>query len=135
MCTNLISPCEEELHPRALDGVKLFNEGRFFEAHEALEDAWREEKASIRDLYRGILQIAVVYLHITRNNYAGAVKVYDRSQKWLRGWPGQCRGIDLEKLRADLENVMTEVTRLGSGNLHLFDRSLLRPIESDHDPA
>ena len=72
--------------------LRLFNAGEYFEAHEALEEAWNEEHSQVRDLYRGILQIAVVYLHITRLNYNGAVKVYARSQKWLRDWPGICRG-------------------------------------------
>ena len=76
--------CNAPLHPRAAQGLRLFNAGEYFEAHEALEDAWNEEKGPVRDLYRGILQIAVVYLHITRRNYNGAVKVYARSQRWVK---------------------------------------------------
>ena len=75
--------CSRQIHPRALDGILLFNRGEFFEAHEALEDAWRDERTEVRNLYKGILQIAVTNLHITRGNYQGAIKVYGRSQKWL----------------------------------------------------
>ncbi len=70
-------------------------QGHYFEAHEALEDAWNAESGKVRDLYRGILQIAVIYLHITRGNYNGAVKVYGRSQKWMQDWPEVCRGIQV----------------------------------------
>ena len=87
--------CNAPLHPQAAEGLRLFNKGEYFEAHEALEAAWNAEKGEVRDLYRGILQIAVVYLHITRGNYNGAVKVYARSQKWLRDWPAVCRGIQV----------------------------------------
>jgi rubrerythrin len=113
----------------------LFNAGKYFEAHEALEEAWNAERGKVRDLYRGILQIAVVYLHITRRNYSGAVKVYGRSQKWLKDWPEICRGIKLGKLRRDAETVIHEVERLGPEKIVEFDTALLQPIQWDEDPT
>lgn len=128
MTESIFDSCNAPLHPQAVEGLHLFNAGKYFEAHEALENAWNAEKGPVRDLYRGILQIAVVYLHITRNNYPGAVKVYGRSQKWLKNWPAICRGIEVEKLRRDAEGVITEVQRLGAERLSEFDRSLLKPV-------
>lgn len=116
------------MHPAAAEGIRYFNEGRYFEAHEALEEAWRAETGSVRDLYRGILQIAVVYLHITRNNYEGAIKVYGRSQRWIGPWPEVCLGIQVGQLRNDAEKVLEEVRRLGPGKLSAFDLSLMKPI-------
>jgi predicted metal-dependent hydrolase len=120
--------CNASLHPRAVQGLRLFNAGEYFEAHEALEDAWNAEPGKVRELYRGILQIAVVYLHVTRGNYNGAVKVYGRSQKWVNEWPEVCRGIQVGQLRRDAEAVINEVIRLGVGKLAEFDRSLLKPV-------
>jgi hypothetical protein len=126
--TNLMNDCAAPLHPQAAEGLRLFNAGEYFEAHEALEAAWNEEKGKVRDLYRGILQIAVVYLHITRGNYNGAVKVYDRSQKWINDWPALCRGIQVEELRRDAEIVIQEVFRLGEKRIGEFDFALLKPV-------
>jgi uncharacterized protein len=120
--------CNTSLHPRAADGLRLFNKGEYFEAHEALEDAWNDEQGNIHDLYRGILQIAVVYLHITRGNYDGAVKVYQRSQRWIQDWPDVCRGIQVEELRRNAEAVINEVKRLGRERIRDFDLSLLKPV-------
>ena len=120
--------CNGRIHPKAIEGMTLFNEGKFFEAHEELEIAWKEEPGSIRDLYRGILQIAVTYLHITRGNYNGAVKVYGRSLKWLKDWPDVCRGIRVQNLRETAELVIKEVQRLGKENISNFDRSLFKQI-------
>jgi predicted metal-dependent hydrolase len=125
--------CNAPLHPQAIEGIRLFNSGRYFEAHEALEDAWKEEKGGIRELYRGILQIAVVYLHITRNNYDGALKVYGRSIKWLKDWPETCRGVDVGTLRRDARVVFEEVQRLGMKNIGKFNLSLLKPVGWDGD--
>ena len=127
--------CNAPLHPQAAEGLRLFNAGEYFEAHEALEAAWNEEKGPVRDLYRGILQIAVVYLHITRRNYNGAVKVYDRSQKWLNHWPDVCRGIQVEELRKEAKAVIAEVQRLGPERLSEFDNSLLRPVRWEETQA
>lgn len=123
--------CSAPLHPQAAEGLRLFNAGEYFEAHEALEDAWNDEQGGIRNLYRGILQIAVVYLHITRGNYNGAVKVYARSQKWMKNWAEVCRGIHVEQLRRDVAVVMQEVLRLGMERIGEFDRSLLKPVRWD----
>lgn len=127
--SRIAEDCTGALHPKAIEGILFFNEGKFFEAHEELETAWREEAGRIRDLYRGILQIAVTYLHITRGNYAGAIKVYGRSQKWLQGWTAVCRGIRVGRFQADATRVMQEVERLGRENLRNFDPSLFKPIE------
>lgn len=128
MTVSLNDLCNAPLHPRAAEGLRLFNAGEYFEAHEALEDAWNAEPGRIRDLYRGILQIAVVYLHITRRNYEGAVKVYGRSQRWLKEWSDVCRGIQVGELRRNAEMVIAEVERLGKENIHEFDLSLLKPV-------
>lgn len=124
-----IENCSGALHPKAIEGLRLFNAGEFFEAHEELETAWREETGEIRNLYRGILQVAVTYLHITRGNYDGAVKVYGRSLKWTRDWGDVCRGINVKKFREDAETVMKEVERLGRERIAAFDLSLFQPIQ------
>jgi uncharacterized protein len=122
------SDCNAPLHPKAIEGLELFNRGRYFEAHEALEAAWRQETGPIRELYRGILQAGVVYLHITRQNFSGAIKVYQRSQKWLALWPENCRGISVGQLQLDLAGAILAMQRLGPDRLAEFDLSLLKPI-------
>ncbi|MCC7118710.1 MAG: DUF309 domain-containing protein [Anaerolineales bacterium] len=122
------STCAGALHPNALQGLWLFNQRRFFECHEELEIAWNAEQGEIRNLYRGILQVAVAYLHITRGNYAGAVKVYGRSQKWLADWPNVCRGIQVGQLQKDARLAMQEVERLGREKLRQFDVAFFKPI-------
>src|SRR5512140_1153034 len=98
--------CDSPLHPEALRGIALFNAGEYFEAHEALENAWRAESGPIRDLYQAILQVAVTYLHIQRGNYGGATKVAARCKQKLDQWPATCRGVDVDSLRRNLASVM-----------------------------
>lgn len=121
--------CEGNIHPLAIEGMKLFNEGKYFDAHEELEIAWNEEKGRVRELYQGILQVSVTYLHITRANYQGAVKVYIRAMRRLKGWPEVCRGIQVEQFKKDAEIVMQEVERLGADRLAEFDQTLFKKIQ------
>jgi len=121
--------CDGVLPPKAIEGLKLFNEKKFFESHEELESAWRDEKGSIRYLYQGVLQVAVAYFHITRGNYEGAVRMRERSMKLLKDYPDVCRGIQVGKLKNDLNTVIQEVKRLGMERINEFDQSLFKDVE------
>ena len=123
-----MTDCDEMLHPRARQGLILFNERKYFEAHEELEAAWKDERGKVRELYQGILQAGVTYLHITRGNYPGAIKVYGRSMKWLRQFPETCRGVEVEQLRNDLTLAIEEIKRLGETRINEFNRDLLKPV-------
>ena len=105
-------PITHPIHPKALEGIQLFNAGEYWHAHEALEIAWLAEPGEIRNLYRGILQAGVAYLHIQRGNYRGAIKVALRAEGWLRSFPDICLGIDVARLRTDLQAALVEVRRL-----------------------
>ncbi len=131
MTTSETNPCNAPLHPQAVEGLRLFNAGEYFEAHEALEDAWNAEQGEARNLYQGILQVAVTYLHITRGNYNGALKVYVRSQRHLKDVAEVCQGIQVEKLRRDAKAVIQEVQRLGMEHIHEFNTALLQPVSWD----
>ena len=113
--------CNSPLHPDALLGIERFNDKQFWDAHEALEDAWNAESAPVRDFYRGVLQLAVVCYHLRRKNLRGARKVYVRSQKWLKPFPDICQGVALGRLQADMVAVMAEAERLGAEHLAEFD--------------
>jgi len=122
------SDCLGTLHPMAIQGIMLFNRGEYWDAHEALEEAWREEAGEVRYLYQGILQVGVAYLHIQRGNFNGALKLHKRAHRWLDPFPPQCRGIDVARLKADLDAAITEVRRLGPIQLTNFNPALFKPV-------
>ncbi len=117
-----------ELHPQARIGIELFNKGEYFEAHEALELAWRDETGPTREFYRGILQIGVAYYHILKGNYRGAVKMFDRAKKWLAAYPSIYCGVNLNQLKKDALQAEEKLIELGAENIYRFDPNLLKPI-------
>jgi CheY-like chemotaxis protein len=129
----LQTACRQPLSALALKGLQEFNRGEYFEAHEFLEDAWNADETPAKELYRAILQVAVAYLQIERQNYRGAVKMFLRMRQWLRPIPGQCRGVDVDQLRQDAARVERRLMELGPQGIGDFDRSLFRPVIYDQD--
>ena len=123
-----IPDCEQDLHPLARLGIQLFNRQEFFKAHEALETAWKEEKGPIRDLYRGILQVAVGYYHIQRGNITGARKMFKLCRGWLDPFPGRCRGVNLAQLIEDYQAVESRLDRLESESAGALENIVFPPI-------
>jgi hypothetical protein len=52
-------------------GVALYNAGRYWEAHEALETVWRASRGPARPLWQGLIQAAAAMLHRERGNAHG----------------------------------------------------------------
>lgn len=83
-------------------GVELLNAERYYDAHEALEDAWRVAPLDCKRFYQGMVQIAVAMHHYSRGNLNGARSVLDRAVRNVGEWPQGFGGLDLDHLRAQL---------------------------------
>lgn len=123
--------CLGALSADALRGLQAFDEARYFEAHEHLEDAWNADDGAARELYRAVLQVAVAYLQIERHNYRGAIKMFLRARQWLDPLPDICRGIDIARLKADAKEVHQSIVDLGPEGIDRFDLGTLPPVHYD----
>jgi len=85
--------------------LALFNAARFFDAHEALEDAWREvsRQSPLRRHLQGLVQLAVAFHHQSTGNCVGALSVLKRGLRNLEGAEESLPELDLVKLRSCLE--------------------------------
>src|SRR5262249_5106847 len=81
------------------DGVALFNDGRFFEAHEAFEDLLDEVEEDGRwDLLIALIQVAVGY-HKLASGHAGSARMLGLGLAKLDAFEGQAWGVDVAALR------------------------------------
>lgn len=124
----LTAACGLPLSARAIEGLELFNQGEYYECHHALEDAWNADASAGRNLYKGILQVAVGYMQIERGNYNGGVKLLLRMRQWLDPLPAVCRGIEVGRLRDEATAVLEALQALGPERIAEFDRTLFKPI-------
>ncbi len=117
---------DEEPPPRFFQAVQEFNERRFFECHETLEDLWNEEERDLRRFYQGILQLGVGYYKIvTKPNYRGALALLQTGAEYLRPFVPQQFGLDVLALIAAAEVARTQLTHLGPARLNEFDPALI----------
>lgn len=116
-------PADEALPDLALRGIEEFNRGEFYECHEYLEDAWREETRSVRFLYQGILQVGVGFYHQSNGNWRGAVGLLRSGLTRLRDFEPETRSVDVERLVRESEACLKDLERLGADRVWEFDTS------------
>lgn len=122
--------------PDVIDfAMRLFDEQRFFEAHEHFEHVWRspELPEGERDFWKGVTQVAVGFCHVQRGNPAGAATVLRRAADNLAHEPNDCRGLDGRKLRDSACRVASDLehgTPTGKISFPQFPRRLPAPRRS-----
>jgi len=87
----LAGPLSEEEHAFLQEGCDLFNDGRFWHAHEAWEAMWnglKRRHAPEQEilLVQGLIQTAALLLHHQRRNVPGVTKQWEKLQPKLAGW-------------------------------------------------
>jgi predicted metal-dependent hydrolase len=90
-----------------LDAAREFNAGRYFEAHEVLEDGLEEVPEPLWDLFVGLVQIAVGYHKATQQLWTGAARMLEMGLEKTQASPAAAAGVNVEALRqrvrADIE--------------------------------
>ena len=110
------------------NGVVLFNAGRFFDAHEVLEDVWREapRQSPLRRHLQGMVQLAVAFHHQSKGNQVGARSVLERALRNLTGADNSLPDLDLDRLRAELEVWQQYLDRSQSAGERKFEGQDIR---------
>jgi predicted metal-dependent hydrolase len=75
-------------------GVSLFNEHRFWHAHEAWEQLWLPATGEEKQFLQGLIQLAAAYHHVQRGTYRGGVRLFDSALRRLAPFPPGHDGID-----------------------------------------
>jgi len=97
---------------RLQEGLEAFNEERFFESHDLLEDLWMDVRGRERTFFQGLIQLAIGYYHLSTGNPTGARNLLERGLKKLESWEPEYRGVDLRVVN---DEVRKTVTRLEEG--------------------
>lgn len=107
---NLRQACEE------------FNSRRYFECHETLEEIWQEEDGELREFYKGLIQLAAAFVHISRGNSTGADRLLRTSLGYLTRYrESGALGFDVDALMTAAERSHDRVRGLGAGRIGEFD--------------
>lgn len=87
-------------------GVELFNQERFWECHELLEAAWKNEKGQERDLIQSIILAAAAFVHFQKNEDRVGLGVIGRALSKMQWKVSSYHGVDIKGLRDNLDAIL-----------------------------
>ena len=67
------------------EGIRLFNEQKYWECHEALEDVWMEDRQDpVRNIYWAVIQVAAACIHYRDSKLIGAQGMISKAKEKFR---------------------------------------------------
>jgi hypothetical protein len=116
----LIMPLSEyqhivEKHMDKEEAIKtarsLFNDEKYWSAHEILEYVWKNSHAEEKDLLNGIILIAAAFVHDEKDESDICISILKRSMKKLSKATGLYFEIDIDKIKG-LVSQITETSKI-----------------------
>lgn len=95
----LAPQCAEQPPAPLLRAIVEFNAGQFYACHDTLEALWRTETRGVRELYQGLLNVAVGCYHAQQGNALGAVGQLRKGIVRLERMPAVCQTVHVAGLR------------------------------------
>src|SRR5260221_8270742 len=81
-------------------GLEAIRAGKFFEAHEELEVAWRAAGAEERDFYQGLVHVAVAWYQAGRGRPVATASQLEKAARRLGSFAPAHRGVDVADVLA-----------------------------------
>jgi len=97
-----------------IEAVKLFNDGKYHEAHDVLEPLWAETDEPNKQFYQGIIQGFVALHLLQEKRFPGAYKVFLRSRANLEKYKTNSYGVDVSQFLIELKSIFTDPTYLNN---------------------
>jgi uncharacterized protein len=98
---------DEETHLER--GITLFNSGKFWEAHEAWEEIWKNHPEDGRFFLQGLIQLAAAYHQLGKKVYRGVVIHLKQAQERLKLFPADFLGIDVPPILQVVDNSLSAI--------------------------
>jgi predicted metal-dependent hydrolase len=78
----------------------LFNERKFYEAHDILEDLWLPDRHGANgNFYKGLIQLAGAFVHLQKNRLRPSAALFKLAQANLEKYPPLHEQLNLAEVR------------------------------------
>ena len=95
-----------------VDGIALFNEKKFYDAHEIWEELWSEYRLKDDLFIQGLIQLSVAFFHITNLNLKGSSNLFKKCLPKLKKFPINHRNINVSEIIICAENSEKKVNSI-----------------------
>ena len=111
------------------EGVLLFNNGQFFEAHDYFEAIWIDNSGEERLFLQGIIQTAVGCFHLVSGNYKGSISQFKKANAKLEKYPSVYMGVNLNELLEKVRDLIDDLNKYYEGSLEKVDLDKIPELE------
>jgi uncharacterized protein len=87
------------------EGVQLFNQERFWECHEVLEQIWHPAKGPERDIIQGLILIAAALVHFQKDENETCLRMLKKALTKI-GDSDEYEGLDLGTVREQVNRMI-----------------------------
>ena len=109
---NPVDEAYARMYPREyLEGIRAFNAGGYFDAHEIWEEIWLRSSGEAKLFYQTLIQAAVGLHHYERGNMRGARGMHKNVMEKLERLPGVFMSLDLVEFRHMFAGFFADIER------------------------
>lgn len=94
--------------------VQLFNDERYWEAHEALEYVWKNATGTEKEILNGIILVAAAFVHDEKDEQDVSISILHRAKRKLDRTGDKYYGINTSKIVEALSEI------INTGNVRRF---------------
>ena len=91
------------------DALNLFNNQKWYEAHDAFEDIWITLNGDEMQVIQGILQVSVSQFHLSKGNLNGATILLGEGLGRIKNRTNIDLGVDLESFCKCLDELLRKL--------------------------
>lgn len=99
----------ERILPKAdaiIQSIKLFNDEKYWSAHEHLESIWKNSQGDEKNLLNGIILIAAAFVHDEKNESEICISILSRALQKLNRAHGIYLSINIDKIKERISNII-----------------------------
>ena len=102
----------EGVDPRYAGYFALFNQQKFYESHDVLEDLWLPDRHGVNgSFYKGLIQLAGAFVHLQKNRLRPAAALFKLAQTNLEQYPPLHEQLDLKNVLALIRRWLGELEK------------------------
>jgi len=91
------------------EGLRLYDAGEFFTAHEAWESVWLGAPEPEKTFLQGVIQVTAAFHHLRRDNRLGTVLLLQAALRRLDRYPPGFGGISIALLCDDVRECLRKL--------------------------
>lgn len=113
-------------------GINLFNNSEYFEAHDHFEEMWINAERDDRKFYQSLVQLSVGSFHLMSKNYKGALSQYCKGTSKLVEYIPDYHGINTRKLIKEIRVLMNDLNDFFAEKIYEVEVNKIPKIESNN---